>query len=210
MIKIKICGITNLEDAIFCSKAGVDALGFIFTKKSPRYISKINAKKIIDKIDPYIVRVGVFADQKKEEIIEIAKEVRLDALQFHGKESASYCNFFKKHFRIIKTIFVDEPNFYQKINRYNVDAYLFDIRLEEKTEGKNEIPKEILKQISLIIKSGKRIILAGGINPYNVDKFIKLNPYAIDVSSGVESFVGEKEPHLVELLIKKIKNEFTR
>ncbi|MCM8819680.1 MAG: phosphoribosylanthranilate isomerase, partial [Candidatus Omnitrophica bacterium] len=122
MVKIKICGITNLEDAVFCSKAGADALGFIFAKKSPRYISKINAQKIVKNLDPYIVRVGVFADQKKEEVIDIAKEVKLDALQFHGEESPSYCNFFKKNFRIIKTIFIDEEDFCQKINKYDVDA----------------------------------------------------------------------------------------
>jgi len=81
MIKVKICGITNLEDAQMASKSGADAIGFIFSKKSPRYIKKDVAKKIISELDPFLIKVGVFLDQTKEEVLDIAQSLKLDILQ---------------------------------------------------------------------------------------------------------------------------------
>ena len=101
MIKVKICGITNQDDAQAASRLGADALGFIFAKKSPRYIKPLTAKKIIRSLDPFIVTVGVFVDESKENVLSIASELNLDCLQFHGNESPSYCNFFKKKFKVI-------------------------------------------------------------------------------------------------------------
>ncbi len=106
MLKIKICGITNLEDALLCSSLGADALGFIFSQKSPRYISEREAKRIILGLDPYVLRVGVFVDEEKERVLETAQSLNLDALQFHGQENPAYCRFFKERFRVIKTFFL--------------------------------------------------------------------------------------------------------
>ena len=209
MIKVKICGITNLEDALFSSETGADALGFIFSKKSPRFINPKDAKKIISSLDPYIVKVGVFLNQLKEEVLEIANFLSLDVLQFHGDETQEYCNFFRKKFKVIKVFFPDDRPFKDRISKYKVDAYMFDIRYEDKTNIKT-LPKDALKEISDLIKEGYRVILSGGINLKNVSSFCKLRPYALDVASGVEKFVGKKDKELVSLFIKSVKNEGSR
>ena len=102
MIKVKICGITNLEDALLASSCGTDALGFIFSKKSPRCIKRKEAKRIICQLDPFVVKVGVFLNHQRKEVLDIASYLGLDALQFHGQESPSYCHFFRPKFKVIK------------------------------------------------------------------------------------------------------------
>jgi len=207
MIKVKICGITNKEDALMVSNAGADALGFIFTKKSPRYITEESAKKIISCLDPFLVRVGVFLDEEKEKVLSIAQSLKLDVLQFHGKESPSYCNFFKKKFKVIKVFFPQDKPFEKKTSRYNVDAFLFDIKHEEKVEGKNQLPKKDLREISLLIKKQKKVIISGGLSEKNISYVKTLKPYAVDVASGVEKLVGKKDERFVEMFIRKVKNE---
>ncbi len=205
MIKLKICGITNLEDAFLCSKKGADALGFILSKKSPRYINKQEAGKIIAKLDPFVVKVGVFLDQEKDKVLDIALRLKLDVLQFHGKESPAYCNFFKKNFKIIKVFFPEDNPIEKKISLYNVDAYMFDIKYEQKIKGIKELSDAFLKNISEIIRSGKRVIISGGLNVNNIGKVKKIKPYAFDIASGVEQLVGKKDANLVDLFIKKVK-----
>ena len=205
MIKLKICGITNVEDALLCSKKGADALGFIFSKKSPRYINKQEAGKIIAKLDPFVVKVGVFLDQEKDKVLDIALRLKLDVLQFHGKESPAYCNFFKKNFRIIKVFFPEDHPIAKKISLYNIDAYMFDIKYEQKIKGIKELSDVFLKNISEIIRSGKRVIISGGLNVNNIGKVKKIKPYAFDIASGVEQLVGKKDANLVDLFIKKVK-----
>lgn len=205
MIKLKICGITNLEDAFLCSKKGADALGFILSKKSPRYINKQEAGKIIAKLDPFVVKVGVFLDQEKDKVLDIALRLKLDVLQFHGKESPAYCNFFKKNFKIIKVFFPEDNPIEKKISLYNIDAYMFDIKYEQKIKGIKELSDAFLKNISEIIRSGKRVIISGGLNVNNIGKVKKIKPYAFDIASGVEQLVGKKDANLVDLFIKKVK-----
>ena len=155
MVKIKICGTTNLEDALLCSREGADALGFIFTKKSPRYINEKQAAKIIGQIDPFVVTVGVFLDEEKEKVLKIADMLNLDILQFHGNESPAYCNFFRPKFKVIKVLFAQNRPFAKAVAGYNVDAYLFDLRQEEKLKGKNILEKEYLQEILSLIKEGE-------------------------------------------------------
>ncbi len=202
MVKVKICGITNIDDAVFCSQVGANALGFIFYKRSPRYITPSNAKKIIDKLGPFIVKVGVFVDEDKGAVSEIANYVGLDVLQFHGKESQSYCFSFLPKFRIIKTFFLPQ---FPSYSYGKIDTYLFDIRWEEKQKRKRTLPKEFLKRIKSI--EGKKIIISGGLTPRNVLKIIKtVRPYAVDVCSGVENFPGKKDRNLVRDFINKIQS----
>ncbi len=118
MTKVKICGITNLEDARFASMMGADAVGFIFTKKSSRCITEKKAKKIIENLDPYVVRVGVFLNQPKQEVLKIADLLGLDALQFHGKEPPEYCKYFKPNYRVIKVLFPSDSPYNTKVSRY--------------------------------------------------------------------------------------------
>ncbi|MBD3263552.1 MAG: N-(5'-phosphoribosyl)anthranilate isomerase, partial [Candidatus Omnitrophica bacterium] len=169
MIKIKICGITNTEDALLASSLGADALGFIFTKKSPRFIEAKEAKKIIAKLGPLITRVGVFLDEQKEEAERVAVSLGLDVLQFHGAESPSYCSFFRKKFRVIKTLFPQNQNITRLVKSYKVDAFLLDIKLGEKKSGRKILDTSVLKEAKKIIEGGVKLIISAGLNPGNLD-----------------------------------------
>lgn len=207
MIKVKICGITNLEDALQVSSAGADALGFIFSKKSPRYINKRKAQEIIQHLDPFLAKVGIFLDQGKQEVLDISSSLHLDILQFHGREAPEYCHFFKPMFKVVKVFFPKDSPYEEKISRYKIDAFMFDIKYEEKTKGRKVLSAKVLRKISGLIKKGKRVIISGGLNIENVGNVKKLKPYALDVASGVESRVGEKDSQLVKAFIKKVKYE---
>ncbi|MFH1772707.1 MAG: phosphoribosylanthranilate isomerase [Candidatus Omnitrophota bacterium] len=204
-MKVKICGITNLEDAQFASQEGADAIGFIFSKKSPRFITVKEAKKIISCLDPFVTKTGVFADEDKEKVLETADCLGLSVLQFHGKETASYCNSFTKKYKVIKTFFPQDMPFSVKISPYRIDGFLFDVKLQDKLKGKKILPMDALKEIGGIIGKGKRVILSGGLNPDNISTVKNLNPYAVDVASGVENLVGKKDHGLVKLFIKRAK-----
>jgi len=206
MIKVKICGITNLDDALACSNCGADALGFIFSKKSPRYITEKEAAKIISGLGPYITKVGVFMDEEKEKVLEVANMLSLDALQFHGNENPSYCLSFTPKFGVIKVFFPEDSPVGEKMLRYKIDAAMLDIKYEQKAQGKNTLDKNMLKEASKLIRAGSRIIVSGGLTVKNILQVVKLNPYAVDVSSGLEKFVGKKDMELVKEFIKKVKN----
>lgn len=210
MIKVKICGITNLEDAALCSREGADALGFIFTKKSPRYINVKQAAKIIGQLDPVIITAGVFLDEGKEKVLEIAGGLKLDVLQFHGKESPAYCNFFKDKFKVIKVFFPQGEPSLTAVSHYKVDAYMFDVKKEEKIKGKSILSVDILKDIEALIKTGHRTIIAGGLNLKNISQVIRMSPYGVDITSGVEKMVGKKDINLVRQLIQRVKNVGSR
>ncbi len=203
MVKVKICGITNLDDAKICSSLGVDALGFIFYRGSPRYITPSQAKRIVKALDPFVVKVGVFVDEEKDTVLKIAEEVGLDVLQFHGKESISFCNFFKKRFKVIKVFFPQE-RFDKSFLKYDVDGYLFDIPFTEKSKKKT-LRVDILRRLSKFVKD-KCIIVSGGLSPFNIERVLKvITPYAVDVASGVEVMVGRKDKELVREFVSKVK-----
>ncbi len=204
-MKVKICGITNLEDALLASSAGADALGFIFSKKSPRYINKRKAGEIIQHLDPFLAKVGVFLDQEKQEVLDIASSLHLDILQFHGREAPAYCHFFKPRFKVIKVFFPEDSPYEGKISRYKIDAFMFDMNYEQKTKGKKMLPAEALREVTGLIKNGKRVIISGGLSINNVGNAKKLKPYALDVASGLESMVGKKDSQLIKTFINKVK-----
>ncbi|MBU2251671.1 MAG: phosphoribosylanthranilate isomerase, partial [Candidatus Omnitrophica bacterium] len=164
MIKVKICGITNLEDALMASYLGADALGFIFSPKSPRSLAPAAAEKIIAGLDPLVTKVGVFLDQDQAEVLEIASRLKLDVVQFHGKEKAAYCNFFTKRFKVIKVFFPEDRPYQKTIRSYKVDAFMFDIKYEQKIKGSNRLSGLDLDEIASLIKSGKRVVISGGLN----------------------------------------------
>lgn len=205
MIKVKICGITNIEDALAASRSGADALGFIFSKKSPRCLVPETAKKILKQLDPFIATVGVFADEPKDVVTDIAGSLGLDILQFHGNESAAYCNFFRKQYKIIKTIFPSASPFHKTMRAYAVDAFLFDVRYEDKQRGSASLSQAVLKEVKLLIQEGRRIIISGGLNLTNVERVLKYNPYAVDVASGIEQLVGKKDLKIMSMFIRKVK-----
>lgn len=204
MIKIKICGITNIPDALLCSHAGADALGFIFSKKSPRCVGEKDAKKIIAELDPFISKVGVFLDEEKNRVVDIAGALALDTLQFHGSESPAYCAFFREHYNVIKVFFAGNKNLKETVSHYHVDAYSFDIKYEDKLRGLKTLPKDMVRNIVPFIKAGKRIIISGGLTVNNISSALKIKPYAVDVASGLEEFVGKKDALLVHRFINEV------
>ena len=180
MTRVKICGITNDDDAMKAAVHGASAVGFIFVKKSPRYISPSRARKIIEILPPFITPVGVFADQKERAVRDILKFTRIHTVQFHGEESTVYCKRFKDC-KIIKAFRINDVFNWPMVNKYKVDAYLFDTYQENVMGGTG-------KTFNWELLEGKKferpIILSGGLNPENVLKGIEtVNPMAVDVYS---------------------------
>lgn len=202
MVKVKICGITNLKDALSAVSLGADALGFIFYKKSPRYIKPEKAKNIISKIPAFINTIGVFVDEKESTVKKIASYCDLDVLQFHGDETSSYCKRFKGY-RIIKAFRIKDKVDIKTISKYKVDAYLLDTYKIDTPGGTGKTFNwNLVKKIKGLRTA---IILSGGLNHRNVKKAVKItSPYAVDASSGLERRVGRKDYKLLELFFHAI------
>lgn len=203
MTKVKICGITNTEDALKAVYYGAYAVGFIFTKKSPRYVSPSKAKKIIEALPPFVTPVGVFVNQSERAVRDICKFTRLGAVQFHGEENTVYCKRFKDY-KIIKAFKVNEFFDFEMVRKYKVDAFLFDTFKEGVDGGTGEAFNwDLIKTL----KFDKPVILSGGLNSQNVVRAIKdVNHYALDVSSGVEKSPGIKNPKLIREFFNAIKS----
>jgi phosphoribosylanthranilate isomerase len=201
--RIKLCGLTNLSDALYAASLGIDALGFIFAE-SPRRVSPETARDIILHLPPFITTVGVFVDEDERKVKEIASTCGLNTLQFHGSESPSYCLNFRQN--VIKAfrlkVPLDPVREIEKIKTYQKVAkgLLLDI-LEEATQS----PDWQGGQIALMAKPLGQIILAGGLNPGNIALAIrKVKPYAVDVSSGVEISPGVKDHKKMKQLVEEI------
>ena len=201
--RIKICGITNLQDAKVAIDEGVDAIGLVFCENSPRYINISRAKEIVENTTPFVNCVGLFVDAEKEYINDVLKEVALDTLQFHGQESEQACALYNKPY--IKAIRMNENiNLSEEVEKYfSARALLLDTYIEGLPGGTgivfdwDLIPKDIAKPI----------ILAGGLNASNVkDAIKKISPYAVDVSGGVEVEKGKKDPSKIKEFINEVMN----
>ncbi len=194
--KIKICGITNKKDAILVSRLGADAIGFVFAE-SKRKITPERAKQIIKMLPPFITTVGIFMDAGLTDVNKITEYTSLDAVQLHGNENPEYCD--KMNRKVIKGILVTEndtkESLTKKMNAYSVSAFILD---PGRGSGKT-FNWDIARGI------GKPLIIAGGLTPENVGQVIRdLNPYGVDVSSGVEKNYGEKDREKVEKFIEEV------
>ena len=202
MVKVKICGITNLEDARLAVDLGADALGFNFYKKSPRYIEPSKAKLIIEDLPPLVSTVGVFADEfSPERISNIAHAIGLNAVQLHGSESPEYV---KKvdELRVIKAFRVDSHFDLTSLSLYSAGAYLLDAFDPERIGGTGKV---FDWEIAVAAKSYGRIILAGGLKQENIVEAIsRVRPYAVDICSGVESEPGKKDHQKMTALFKQV------
>lgn len=202
MVKVKICGITNLDDAMAAADFGVDALGFVFFKKSPRYISPANAKKIIKKLPPFISTVGVFVNEDKNTIKKTVSQTGIDIIQLHGEEPPGACNLSKP---VIKAIRVKSLENLDLVSKYRdkVSAFLLDTYTPDVFGGTGQI---FNWDIAVEAKQFGRIILAGGLTPANTEKAILwVHPYAVDVSSGVEAEKGKKDHRKMKLFTERAK-----
>lgn len=188
MVKVKICGITNVTDALIAVTYGVDALGFIFYKKSPRYVAPKNARLIIDQLPPFIKTVGVFVDETADRVNKIADTCKLDIVQLHGVESPAFCRKMKR--RVIKAFRIKDEKSLLPMASYKVDGFLLDAFVEDLHGGSGETC-----DWNLVRRAEEHgpIILAGGLTPENVaDAIRQAEPYGVDVCSGVEECKGKK------------------
>jgi phosphoribosylanthranilate isomerase len=194
MTKVKICGITNLEDALLSAKFGADALGFNFYAKSPRYIEPEKAREIIDQLPEKILKVGVFVNETLEKVAEISTIASLDAIQLHGEETPEYCGEIKlkTNLEIIKAFRVSPEFLPEDVMKYKVDAILLDAYNPQEHGGTGEtFDWEIAKKVQEIFP---KMYLAGGLNDNNVSNAMNLvKPYAVDVCSGIEASKGKKD-----------------
>lgn len=208
MVRVKICGITNLEDALICVKAGCDALGFVFYKKSRRYISPREAKKIIRRLPKNILKVGVFVNGKERSIKNTANLCGLNALQFHGNESPDFCKKFR-NYKVIKVFRIKDRFDFSVASRYKVYAYLFDTFKRGKAGGTGSIFNWSL--IRKAKKLNKTIFLSGGLNAKNVLKAMAgVNPDWFDASSALEEKPGKKDRSKVISFISILKGRRRR
>ncbi len=197
MIRVKFCGITRKVDALTASRLGVHALGFIFAKESARYIAPDLASRIIAELPPFVLKVGVFINEEEENINNIISLCKLEIIQLHGDESAKFCNKFHGKTRVIKSISVKKDSVLRMVEKYNsVDAILLDTHDDKLKGGTGKsFDWEIAKEAKSF---GKPIILSGGLNPQNIKEAIAdVNPYAVDVSSGIEKSPGIKDHELM-------------
>lgn len=203
-VKVKICGITNLKDALHSVEMGSDALGFVFYKKSPRYILPEKARAIIKQLPPHVIKIGIFVNSREKVIKRIAKLCSLDMLQFHGKESPEFCNRFNGY-KIIKAFRVKDKIDYRKIVKYNSFAFLFDTFMPDKLGGTGR--KFDWRLISHISNIRRPIFLSGGLHIDNVKKAIMTaRPDWVDVSSSVELTPGKKDHKKIKKFIQAAKN----
>lgn len=194
MTRVKICGMTNETDAAKAVRLGAWALGFIFYKKSPRFISPFKARKIIQALPPFVVPVGVFVDHPVGAVQDILHHCGLRVAQLHGGQDHHFCHRLKTQgFKVIKVFRVGE-NFDSKIlEPFKVDAFLFDTLDPNNFGGSGKaFDWGLLGSIKSSISAP--IILSGGLNTQNVIEAINaLKPYAVDVASGVEEAPGKKD-----------------
>jgi phosphoribosylanthranilate isomerase len=188
--QVKICGITNEEDALCAAGCGAAALGFIFYPSSPRYIKPEDARKIISILPKEIVKVGVFVNEKPAEIKRVMEYCRLDMIQLHGDETQEYCRGFSADL-IIKAVELKNEDDLNNALNYNVAALLVDSRHAGLYGGTG---KKADWDLACCVKNKKKLILSGGLNEKNIAEAMKtVTPAALDINSGVESESGKKD-----------------
>ena len=199
-IKVKICGLTNLEDALFCGSAGADAIGFIFYEKSPRYITPAKAAQIIDQLPSYITPVGVFVNEKRPTIERIIDETGIRSIQLSGDERPNDCGGYSV--KVVKSFRIRNSSEVEQVKDYKISAAMLDGASDDSYGGSGMLPDFA---IALEMKTYHPLFLAGGLNPDNVIQAVQqVQPYAIDVNSGVEYSPGKKDHSKVALLFERL------
>lgn len=199
-VRVKICGITNIEDAMLAIEAGADALGFVFAS-GPRRITPEEARNIIAHLPPFVQKIGVFVDEDPETVNSISNFCSLDWIQLHGSEPAGVRELMNRP--VIKGLRIKDESSLQVLETYNDYFLLLDSYHPEKPGGTG-----IVSDWDLVSKVARQrpIILAGGLNPENISEAIaRVKPYAVDASSGIESYPGKKNHSLVKQFIIRAK-----
>ena len=201
--QVKICGVTNVADALAAAEAGADMIGLNFYEKSPRYISFATASEISRALPPFVLRVGVFVNPEESQVVEAIAACGLNLLQFHGDEDSDFCTQFG--LMSVKALRVRDAESLQTLENFNTDAFLLDAYSKSGLGGTGEKFNWDLAVAAQ--KFGKPIFLAGGLTPENVADAVKqVRPFAVDVSSGVESAPGKKDAAKVQAFIAAAKS----
>jgi len=203
MVRIKICGITNPEDARLASELGADALGFIFHPASPRRAAPEAAREIIRQLPPFVLSVGVFVDEEAAVVRDLAARLGLDWVQLHGRESPEYCRSLGR--RVLKGFRIEAESSLGALAEYRgaVQAFLLDTYKTGQAGGTGET---FDWQLARRAQDFGAIVLAGGLTPANVAQAIEVaRPQAVDVASGVEAAPGKKDPEKLRAFFEKVK-----
>ena len=210
MVKIKICGITSLDDAQLAIEAGADMLGFNFYRPSPRFIEPTEARKIIDNVkhETEFVAVGIFVDEPLESLIKTVRTSGVDAVQLHGDETVAYCADLKSVLNgttIIKALRVGDSFQPGTATLYPVDAVMLDAFHNNLRGGTGKIIDwEIAEKTRELVPE---LFLSGGLSPDNVAEAIaRVQPYAVDACSRLELSPGQKDPSRVKAFVREARN----
>ena len=202
MTRIKVCGITRVEDALVAVRCGVDAIGLVFYKQSPRYVTTMQAKQLVDSIPPFVTIVGLFVNSEAKIIREVMACVSLDMLQFHGDESPEFCEQFSLPYLKAIRVKAGMDLLQYACDFHSAKGLLLDAHVDGIHGGTGIgfdwtlIPRELPLPV----------ILSGGLTSVNVAAGIKqVQPYAVDVSSGVEASKGIKDAAKIAMFINKVK-----
>ncbi len=209
MARIKICGITNVQDALWAANLGVDFIGLNFYKKSLRKISLDMAKNIVNEIPSFVKSIGVFVDEDLKVVRKVANVCGLDMVQLHGNESPQYCSEIhssNSELKIIKAFRIKDESSLENISGYSdfVDYYLLDTYVPEQAGGTG---KTFNWEFAIKAKTfGKPVFLSGGLTPDNVKEAIqKVHPFSVDVASGVEKTPRRKSYEKMKEFIQKVR-----
>ncbi|MCF6179726.1 MAG: phosphoribosylanthranilate isomerase [Geopsychrobacter sp.] len=200
--RIKICGITSVDDALAAVAAGADALGFVFYAKSLRVVTASQTAAIVRELPPFVATVGLFVNEKPEVVEEVMDSSGLDLIQLHGDETPRDCHFERR--RVIKALRIKNADSLQLAGDYAVAGLLLDAWTDQLYGGSGErFDWQILKDFAC----EHPVILAGGLTPDNVAEAIRqVRPFAVDVSSGVESTPGKKDHEKMAEFVRQVRN----
>jgi phosphoribosylanthranilate isomerase len=201
--QVKICGLTSVADALLASEAGADLIGLMFYDQSPRHITLATAVEISRALPPFVLRVGVFVNPDEALVKRAIGECGLSLLQFHGDERSDFCTQFGV--MCLKAVRVRDAESLNQLANFQTDAFLLDAHSNGSLGGTGEkFNWELAVEAQ---KFGRPIFLAGGLTPENVADAVKqVRPFAVDVSSGVESAPGKKDAAKVRAFIQAVKN----
>jgi phosphoribosylanthranilate isomerase len=200
--KVKICGITSVADGLASAAAGADMIGLMFYAGSPRHITLPQAVEIVRALPPFVLRVGVFVNPEPDFVVQAIAACGLNLLQFHGDEDSAFCTQFGV--MSLKAIRVHNRDSLAALEQFNTDAFLLDAYSKTGLGGTGEKFNWDLAMEAQ--KFGKPIFLAGGLTPESVaDAVKKVRPFAVDVSSGVESAPGKKDAGKIRAFIQAVR-----
>jgi phosphoribosylanthranilate isomerase len=203
LVKVKICGITSLIDALAAVDAGADALGFVFFEKSPRYVTQEQVRKIVRQIPPFVARVGVFVNRPPEYVMRTVGACGLTAVQLSGDEPVDFLG--DAPFGVIRTIRVRDNGSLSKMGAYPPGSALLLDSFQPGVFGGSGVTFDWT--IADKMRGTHRVIVAGGLTPQNVRAAIDaLKPYGVDVSSGVEEQPGKKDPEKIRRFIDAVRD----